>query len=197
MSEWLPYHLMNTDVFALIGNKKGSVNTADYPALEFEMSRLQSGGVPEFKSRLRKSFDIARIREAMVCVPSVFSADYLAQVDEHLGSSSITRRWKALMKMQDLGDKKNEAELYYRKIKMNVLKRVNDIHAYGYQLLKLKRYDEAVDVFHAVLEKDANSDNVYYNLVVCYEALGYYNKALKAFYMKWILTRKMLMCAIE
>ncbi len=182
MSEWLPYHLMNTDVFALIGNQQGDVNTADYPALEFEMSRLQSNdGVPEFKSRLRASFDINQVKKAMMFVPNIFPADYLAQVEERLGDSSITRRWQKLLQPDKLGDKPEQAELRYRKVKMDMLKRVDDMHAYGYQLLRLKHYQEAIDVFQHISEQEPEHDNAYYNIGVCYEHLGQYANALEAF----------------
>jgi len=181
LSEWLPYHLMTTDAFALIGNRKGPINTADFPALEFEISDLQHGGIAKFKKRLLAHVNIGEIQQALPFVPEAFPADFLAQARSRMGESSITRRWQALLKNQRVGIKKDLAELEYRKIRMEVMKRTGDIHAYAYQLLKLKRYSEAIMFFHKVLKQDPEHDNANYNLGVAYEALGQDGQALESF----------------
>ncbi|MDQ6993025.1 MAG: tetratricopeptide repeat protein, partial [Mariprofundus sp.] len=181
MSEWLPYHLMTTDAFSLIGNSEGVVNTADYPALEFEIASLQESGIPAFKKRLRAHFDMTEIEQALPELSASFPADLLAQVHERLGNASITRRWERLLRHKQLDHKKELAELELRKARRDVKKRVRDMHAYAYQLMKLDRYAEAITVFKTVLQKEPAHDNAYYNLGVSYEVLGENELALNSF----------------
>jgi len=180
MSEWLPYQLMTTDVFSLIGDVSGDLNTADSPTLEFEMARLQESGIDGFKQRLRSSFDLADIEQAMSFRPKTFPGDLLMHVRERLGNSSITRRWDTLVQDEPKSNL-DLAKLALRKVKMDVLQRPKDGHAYGYQLLKLERYPEAIQAFQKVLQNAPQHDNTYYNLGVCFEALGQYQQALVSF----------------
>ncbi|HKJ82823.1 MAG TPA: spermine synthase, partial [Mariprofundaceae bacterium] len=51
LADWLPYQLMDTDVFSLIGDRHVPVNEMNHPSLEFEMSRLHEKGIWGFKKR--------------------------------------------------------------------------------------------------------------------------------------------------
>ncbi|MDQ7000474.1 MAG: tetratricopeptide repeat protein [Mariprofundus sp.] len=186
MSAWLPYQLMTTDLFSLIKNKDGVFNTADYPALEFEMARLQESGIPEFKKRLLAHFDIRQIEQAMPIKTAAFPADFIAHAKERLGASSITRHLQTALNHEPLTTeslriKEEMAELVFRKVRMEVVRTADNIHAYGYQLIKLGRYAEAITVFHDVLKRDSKHDNTYYNLGVCFEKLEQYDRALASF----------------
>ncbi|PIQ30006.1 MAG: spermine synthase [Zetaproteobacteria bacterium CG_4_9_14_3_um_filter_49_83] len=181
MSSWLPYHLMTTDVFALIGDTEGPLNTSDSPVLEFEMARLQESGIPKFKRRLLGHFDISEIEHALPQHSESFPADFLEQVDSRLGTSSIARRWNELLEESNSQTKIDLKELEYRKVKMDVRGEVKDYHAYGYQLMKLERYEEALTVFEKVLQRDSQHDNTFYNMGSCYESLGQLDLAVKAF----------------
>ena len=186
MSAWLPYQLMTTDLFALIKNKDGALNTANYPALEFEMARLQESGIPEFRKRLLAHLDIHQVEQAMPIKTEAFPADFIAHAKERLGASAITKRWRTLLKNEPIisesaGTKKNLAELAFRKVRMEVVQTADNIHAYGYQLIRLGRYTEAISAFYDVLKQNPKHDNTYYNLGVCFEKLGQYDNALENF----------------
>jgi len=186
MSAWLPYQLMTTDLYSLIRNRDGVLNTADYPALEFEMARLQESGIPEFKKRLLAHFDIRQIEQAMPIKTAAFPADFIAHAKERLGASSITRHLQTALNHEPLTTeslriKEEMAELVFRKVRMEVMQTADNIHAYGYQLIKLGRYAEAITVFHDVLKRDSKHDNTYYNLGVCFEKLEQYDRALASF----------------
>jgi len=186
MSAWLPYQLMTTDLFSLIKDKHGVINTADYPALEFEMARLQDSGIPEFKKRLLTHLDLHRIEQALPIKTPAFPADFLAHARERLGTSSITRRWQTLLRKASAtpntaDSRKDLAELAFRKVRMETFQTTDYIHAYGYQLIKLGRYTEAITMFHDVLNREPEHDNAYYNLGACFEELGQYDKALENF----------------
>jgi len=186
MSAWLPYQLMTTDLFSLIKNKDGALNTADYPALEFEMARLQESGIPDFRKRLLAHLDIHQIEQAMPIKMEAFPADLIAHAKERLGASSITKRWQTLIRSElvttnPLGIKEQMAELAYRKSRMEAIHTADNIHAYGYQLIKLGHYSEAITAFYDVLKLNPKHDNTYYNLGVCFEKLEQYDKALENF----------------
>lgn len=181
MSEWLPYQLMTTDLFALPVDPDLPLNTADDPVLEFEIARLQQGGIPKFRAALEQRFDIAGIKQAMSFVPAAFPADFLAHARQRLGNSSIAARWQTLLADDDTPLKKDLAELALRKVRMEVLQGAPEIHAYAYQLMKLGRYAEAIPYLHEVLKKEPSYDNASYNLGVCFELLGEGGEALEAF----------------
>ncbi|MDQ6972265.1 MAG: tetratricopeptide repeat protein [Mariprofundaceae bacterium] len=182
MASWLPYHLMNSDVFPLIADPDGPINTADYPALEFEIARLHGGGIPEFKKRLRNSFDIERVSQAIGATSGAFPADLLAQARQRLDNSSITRRWEKLLVSQpDFQNKVKLAELDRRRIRADILGTAKAYHALGTQLTRLKRYEEALTVFTRVLELNPKHNNAHYNMGTCYERLGNYKAALNSF----------------
>jgi len=181
MSGWLPYHLMTRDVFSLIGNPDGSINTADYPALEFEMARLQDSGIPKFKKRLLNQLSLAEMELAMPVVHEGFPGALLLQVKDRLGKSSIARQWNKLLRYEGVNAQKALAELERRKVRMEVDDKIRDLHAYAYQLIQVGRYEEAVSTLQKVVGRDSNYDNAYYNLGVCFERLEMGEKALSAF----------------
>jgi len=182
MAEWLPYHLMNTNVYSLIDKPDGDINTADYPALEFEMARRHNSGIYYFKQRLRASFDIDKVKQGLGQTGESFPADFVMQSEDRLGNSSITRRWKQLLTATpDFDSKSRLAELERREVRAGVENSAGAWHAVGTQLTRLKRYAEAIDIFNKVLEMDPKHDNANYNLGTCYEHLGQPDKALQAF----------------
>ncbi|MDQ6955011.1 MAG: tetratricopeptide repeat protein [Mariprofundaceae bacterium] len=181
MSAWLPYHLMTRDVFSLIGNAKGNINTADYPALEFEMARLQSTGIPKFKKRLLNQLSAEEIKSAVPELYEDFLGAILLQARDRLGKSSIRRRWDKLLQSDDVYTQKALAELSRRKVRMEVDGKIRSLHAYAYQLIQVGRYEEAVVVLEQVVARDSKFDNAHYNLGVCFERLNMHAKALAAF----------------
>jgi spermidine synthase len=180
---WLPYQLMQTNVYTLIDNPDGPVNTADDPVLEFAMARLHYGSIHRFKSRLENSFDIADVRKALGNVGEAFPADYLAQAENQLGNSSITLRWKQLLSRDpDYAHKAMLAELEKRRIRADIEKTAAAYHAVGTQLTRLERYTEAIAVFDKVLDIDPSYIDAYYNLGTCHEHLGEDAEALTYFF---------------
>jgi len=182
MAEWLPYHLMNTDVYPLIADPDGPLNTADYPALEFEMAQLHGKGIYEFKKRLRASFNIGDVVQGLGKTGEAFPADFLAQSEDRLGNSSITQSWKDVMGgTPGLKDKAKLAELNRRMVRAEVENSVGAWHAVGTQLTRMQRYEDAISVFNKVLAMDPTHDNANYNLGTCYERLGRVDEALQSF----------------
>jgi len=182
MAPWLPYHLMNTDVFSLIDKPDGPINTADYPALEFEMARRHNSGIYYFKKRLRDAFDIEDVKRGLGTVGEAFPADFLAQSEDRLDNSSITKSWKdELIGTPDMAEKKKIAELDRRMLRAGIEQTAGAWHAVGTQLTRMQRYPEAIVIFDKVLAMDPTHDNAHYNLGTCYERLGKNVEALKEF----------------
>ena len=183
VASWLPYHLMTSKAFSLIKDPNGPINTADYPALEFEMARLHSSGIYEFKTRMIKAFDIKDVRQSLDKVGEAFPADFMAQAQDRLENSSITRGWKKQVSgTPGYTDKVKLAELDKRRLRAGIEETAKAYHALGTQLTRVERYPEAITVFNKVLEMDPEYNNAYYNLGTCYERLGENSKALQSFY---------------
>lgn len=182
MAAWLPYHLMKTEVYDLIDDPDGDINTADFPALEFEMARRHNSGIFHFKKRLRDAFDIGDVRRGLGPVGEAFPADFLAQSEDRLGDSSITQSWKdVLAGTPDMPAKTQLAELERRRVRAGVEDTAGAWHAVGTQLTRMQRYPEAIDIFNKVLEKDPSHNNAHYNLGTCHERLGRDAEALNEF----------------
>jgi len=183
VSDWLPYHLMNSDAYSLIDDPEGPINTADYPALEFEMARLHRGGIHKFKTRLEESFSIKDIEQTLGEVGEAFPADFIAQAKDRVEGSSIARSWQKLVKgTPDYARKMKLAELNKRKLKADIEGTAKAYHAVGTQLTRLELYDEAITAFNKTLELDPEHNNAHYNLGTCYERTGKNDKALESFY---------------
>lgn len=182
MAAWLPYHLMNTDAYSLIDKPDGDLNTADYPALEFEMARRHNSGIYHFKKRLRNAFNIEHVKRGLGPVGESFPADFLAQSEDRLGDSSITESWKdVLAGTPDMQNKAKLAELERRLVRAKVENSAGAWHAAGTQMTRMQRYEQAIEIFKKVLEIDPTHDNANYNLGTSYERLGRTEEALKSF----------------
>jgi len=179
MSAWLPYQLMTTHVFDLIGDPDGDINTDDYPALEFEMARLQNSGIQAFKKRLLAQMTVEEVRDALSFVSDDFPAPLIFQSMDRLHDTSITRRWQKLI--HDTEGKIELTELKHRKVQAEVSDTAKAWHRYAYQLIKLERYKQAIAAIHKELALNPKMNDAYYNLAVCYESLKQDTLALQAF----------------
>ncbi|MDX8391694.1 MAG: tetratricopeptide repeat protein [Mariprofundaceae bacterium] len=183
MAEWLPYQLMMPDVFPLLDEPDGAINTADFPALEFEMARLHSSGIHNFKYKLRNHFNLADIHHALGETSESFPADFVAQAKNRLRNSSITKRWKKIAApTPDYAHKEKLAELHKREVKADILPTAKHFHAVGTQLMRLKRYPQATLIFAKVLDMNPEYRNANYNMGSSLEQLGKNDQALQAFY---------------
>ena len=181
MSAWLPYQLMTTDLFSLIGKVEGEINTADNPILEFEMARLQNKNFNGFKKRLLAHLSLDEIKTAMPIVGDDFPAPFVLQAKNRLRNSSITRRWKALLPDKKIHKGKALAELARRKVQAELKNTAKAWHHYAYQLIEVEDYLLAIKTIQHELSLDPSFNDANYNLGVCYELLKQPEKALQAF----------------
>ncbi|MDD5480399.1 tetratricopeptide repeat protein [Rhodoferax sp.] len=182
LASWLPYHLMHTDVFALIDQPNGPLNTADFPALEFEMARLQSRGIYQFNKRLLAAFDIDQVKRALGPVSEAFPADFMAQQEERLGNANITERWKKLLSgTPNLPYKTKLADLDWRLSRAHIQNSADAWYAVGVQLSHMQRDTDAIEVFNKVLRMDPAHNNAHFYLGTSFERLGKPDQALASY----------------
>jgi len=179
--DWLPYQLLNADAFALRENVNGVVNTNNHPILEFEMAGLVKPGIPEFKTRLRKGIDLARIKAFSNPDSKIFPADLIKHADRLIGDSSIERSLKkASGNLLNTG-RKNMAELMYWKNMATSRGKAMDDHKYGYWLYRNKRFKASIKQYKKALALNPKQDNANYNIAISYTALGKPERALEFF----------------
>ncbi len=179
--EWLKYQLLVDDVLELSPpGREAAINSADYPALEFEMARLSGRGIAAFKRRLRKAMDLERVRAALAPVGADYPADLVWHTVLRLKDSLFTRRWKqlALRYRADFERVYADAETRYRARLLAAGGSADAWHELGYRLMREHRYAQALEAFGQALARDAAHNNTHFNIAVCYERLGRYANAL-------------------
>jgi len=182
LTSWLPYHLIHTDVFALIDQPNGPLNTADYPALEFEMARLQTRGLPQFSKRLLSAFDIDMVKRALGPVSEAFPGDFIAHHEDRLGNANITERWKKVLAgTPNLSYKAKLADLDWRMSRARLENSADAWYAVGVQLSHMHRDQDAIEVFNQVLVMDPTQNNAHFYLGTSFERLGKPDKALVSY----------------
>ena len=180
LTDWLKYQLLNRQVLDLNPDPSQPLNEADYPALEFEMAKLKGRGIPRFQAGLYQAMDIDELRGGLGEVPEEFPADLVRQAKFALSNSTITQTWEGLARTgsDDYEQQDFRArQLYYRKM-TSITDSADGYHKFGYQLMREKKYHEALEVFSLVLEKDVKHNNTYFNMAACYEYLNNLPEAL-------------------
>ena len=183
LPQWMSYGLLTNDAFTLLDDVTVPINTLDYPSLEFEMTRLRKRGIRRFKKRLRGKMSLAGSRKALT--PEVAWNPYHLVLYSRalLGDSTITDRWKRLMRNRLPKYKQglHRAELSFYAGYARTAGTATAHHKYGFRLLRNRRYREAIREFRAALAIDPRHDNAHFNLGACYERLGVYDLALKEY----------------
>ncbi len=181
--DWLPYGLLHTDVTSLIDDTDTPLNTMNYPALEFEMSRLRRRGYTDFKNRLRDGMSFGNISQAFTANMDWNPFHLLKHTEVMLGKSRYTKRWEKLVKgkVRNFEFRHAEAELEYYRDYANVGDSANRFHKLGYRLMKSGRYEEAIKSFEKALELNPQRNNSYFNIGASYERLKQYPEALESY----------------
>ena len=95
--DWLAYGLLSTRAYDLINDNSAPINTLDYPALEFEIARLGKEGFNGFLARLRQHMSLKDVAAALQPAMPFEPLKLALHVDELIGESEITDRWKSLV----------------------------------------------------------------------------------------------------
>ena len=179
--DWIPYGLLSTQAFDLIHDRSAPINTLDYPALEFEIARLGREGFDEFLARLQQQMSVKNVAEAVQPPMPFKPVDLALYVDELIGNSAITDRWKSLVSLEEpaFDQNYNQAVLDYYQDYAKLADTADAHHKWGYRLLKKGRYGEALREFSRALEINPKRNNSYFNMGACYEYMREFDLALK------------------
>lgn len=181
MPEWLPYQVLSTDAFSLLGDTGVAVNTFDYPAIEFAMAQDQRGGFDGFKKRLWKNMNVDDIRKAfdkripwnptllglhayIMLGPSRLTSEWLSRLNKSIPNFDQLYGSAMLSYYAEYAAKANSADSHDR---------------FGRCLLELGQYQNAIKEFTLALAIEPRYKNTHMLLGNCYEGLGEFDEALK------------------
>lgn len=180
--EWLVYNLLNTEAKFLIGDKDTLLNTIDYPALEFEMTKLRKRGFKKFKKRLLENMSLNLIEDVIDEKMEFNPTHLLIHAEEMLGkSSSLFKRWKSLVKkkVKNYGPEYAKEKIKYIREYADKKDKADDLHNFGFRLLKDKHYESAILATREALKINPKRNNSYFNIGACYEYLEKYPEAIR------------------
>jgi len=198
VSNWLPYQLLISDAYRLIGDSTGAVNSADRPILEYEMAHLQETGMIELKYRLVSKMSIDDIRQTLDGkVPEAFPADAVLRAKQRIKRSMLYRRLRDLAQQQQNSRLKGKlATLERQRIRAKIFDTLHNQHKYGYQLIRVHRYEEAAAVFLAITQRDPQRNNAFFNYAVALESMNKMNEAIAAYQSELTLIQRTPMLCI-
>lgn len=174
LPEWLPYGLLNTDAFSLIKDRSVPLNTLDYPALEFEMARLRTRNISQFKARLRANMQSEPIAKALQPVMPFDPGRLLVHSEMLFGDSTITDRWHNVLfeKGPGFAEKYDAAKLEHWKILVAATDSADAHEGLGSELLKQKRFEEAATEFESALKIEPALTDAADRLAECREKMA-------------------------
>jgi tetratricopeptide (TPR) repeat protein len=173
--------LLNTDAFGLIDDRAAPLNTLDYPALEFEISRLRTRNIQKFKARLREKMNPAEIARALEPAMPFRPENLLLHSDLLFGDSTITSRWRQLLEpagtefLRDYNAAKLE---HWRRL----IERTQSAAAHrgmGEELLSQGNSENAIAEFQKALELAPLDPNTYFGLGNAEETANNFEDALR------------------
>ena len=178
--EWIPYGLLSTRGLELINNTNVPVNTLDYPALEFQMTRRDDRKSQKWATKVREQLSLRDVTNALAPAMNVNLIDLALYTERLYEDSSLTRRRLGLVdeQMEDFYERFGPAKLDYYRTIANLAGTANARHAYARQLMKQRKYAEAIGEERKVLALEPEFDNAHYTIAACQEELGEFDAAL-------------------
>jgi spermidine synthase len=177
----LPYGIISTDALALRPAKAASVNTLDFPVLEFEMARLGLGGSLEnFVRKAQSQFDA-----------SVFQAAFGRSMNWQQGEYSLFADLRAISNFA-ADVLRLRVDRDYDQAAQAVAREMGTVEAFyelGELLRKRKRYDAALPLLSRVVAMDASRGDAHYALGESYFSLAAHDRALTHYLRDWELQR--------
>jgi predicted membrane-bound spermidine synthase/Flp pilus assembly protein TadD len=180
LPEYLPYGLLNTRAFDLIVDSTVPVNTFDYPALEFEMTRLDQKSLDSFGSKLEQTLGLENIAAAlepalkMDLIGLALHTERLYDEDSALSRNRLKRVNEA---RDDFREVYRPAKLeFYRQV-ASTANSARAHHEYARQLLLQKKFAESIDQEEQALALDPTCNNAYLTLALAQEQSGQFEAA--------------------
>ena len=165
----------------LVDDKEAPLNTIDYPALEFEMTRLRDRGYNEFRDRLADSMDLSRVRAILSSAVDWNPMHILMHAETMMGDSMFTEQWKDLVfqEVQDFEDRYAQAWIDYYEEYAAAADSADARHMYGFHLMNNEHYEEAIAQYKRALSINPRRNNTYFNIGASHEYMELYDLALK------------------
>jgi spermidine synthase len=178
--EWIPYGLLTTRALELIINTNVPVNTLDYPALEFQMTRMDDQYTGKWATNLREKMSLGDVTNALIPAMTVNLVDLALYTERLYNESSLTRRRLGLIEeeMEDFYDRFQPAKLAFYRTIADLAGTASARHDYAWQLMKQRKYVDAIAEEQRVLAIDGQFNNAYYTMAACQEELGQFDAAL-------------------
>jgi len=178
--ELLPYSLLTTRTDELIGDRGAPLNTMDYPALEFEMARLDERHDESFSARLRETMDLSDVARALEPKLRFKVVDLALLSLCFYDDTAIFLRHCALAgeQMEDFPEKFRLAKLNYYTELAPLANTAKAYHDLGSELLAQGRFQDTIQAEQKALALDPEIDYAHFNLGVCYEKARKYDLAL-------------------
>ncbi|MEW6428617.1 MAG: tetratricopeptide repeat protein [Thermodesulfobacteriota bacterium] len=177
----IAYQFLAADVAGLVGRENGAINTLDYPALEFAMSRLGKRGFRGFVGRLLDELSLDELAKMHEPASEFSPFSLLLHAEELLGDTAITHRLGELV----AGADPRLQEDYQRFViadgwrRADLIRTADGYHRLGFGLMKRGLYAEALPAYTRSLQLDPGRNNTRFNMGACYEYLGRFGEALR------------------
>lgn len=178
------YALLAQDAFKFRSSNPPRVNTLDNPVLEFEMTRLRRGGIPEFGKRLTDRWELNDSRtaagNAMAWDPAEFSLFATLQL---AAVSPLARLLEA---------RAANVPLALDEAAFRAAREVGDADGYSRYariLLDHGRFPAAIEAYNELLALEPERDNAHYRLALAYRGAGDYGRAYEHLLAEWDLDR--------
>ncbi len=184
----LPYSVISTNSLALRSSGETTINTLDFPILEFEMARLQSRTSLEgFRERLQGQLDLGHLRNVVGSSVAWDPGEFLFHADLRISATSQLSRMLRRGALREFGS----LDTAYDQAVLRLGEETGSaesMYDYGRQLMDRHRYPAAAVAFTRALDLDPATDNAHYQLARSYAASGDHDDAATHFLQAWELT---------
>jgi len=177
---WLGYQILNLNAYELRSGVEHRINLLNKPILAFEMSRLETHGMPNFHRRVGDYFSLEKLQYIFPyqsqynLIHSFLHAEiilentyYTKMIGQHgLQETPTFSKEVNTEKIELYGNiahRIDSAELHYR---------------YGHLLMQNKKYQMAIVAFEKTKSINPKFDNLNFNLATCHEYLHQYKEAI-------------------
>ena len=189
-ADWLPYNILHTHPFDLIGDPSVPVNTLDDPVLEFEIARLGKGRIDNFLKRLVADLDLADLAASIKPGVEYDPMDHVVHLETVIGGSPILDRCAELIAPRfENFEKQNRLAVQQHLANWAVFANTATAHYdYAWFLSSIEMRPAAIAEYKKSLDLDPRSFLARLGLATAYEKHGdlddaarEYSKVLKRY----------------
>lgn len=175
--EWLAYALLIPDVDDIVGDHDVPLNTLDYPALEFEMSRLRGEGIDSLIARMAQNLNLPRLGAVLAPTMEWDTVHAIAHAHTMMDKGLLGNRLLQIARQQ-VPDLDEQWQAVHEPSYTKHSGTRNGLFLGGHVLMKQQEYKRAILVFAELLTIDAFHDDAYASIGACYEHMKQWELAL-------------------